>query len=169
MAATAPAPSRTCELTRLDPSTIVAELAALGLMEGQRVPDDFRLYEHVERTAPQGTFVLRTLTVIFNLETYDTFQAHAYHFGIRRWRHVSVGIRGSLQARLADQRALGRQREPGERSPAPLPDWYDLTHIAYGHWDELGFDPSAPVFQILPPPGSDYVNLAEALHLRQPA
>lgn len=167
IATKADAEATTCQLNRIDERIYLAELKALGLMEGHDVPDDFRAYHHIALN-DHGLSV-RELTVIYNTEVYDPFQAHAYHFGIRRWRHVSVGVRGSLQARLADQRAIGRQRGPGERSPVPLPDWYDLTHVAYGHWDEFGFDRSAPVYQILPPPGTDYLNIAEALHLRQPA
>lgn len=153
------------ELIRQDPRPVIDDLEALRLLSpgSPEVPPDMAIYYHESRD--------RTLTVIFNTDIYEAWQAHAYHFGVRRWRHVSVSVQGALRARLADQQAIGRAREGGERSPAPLPDWYDLTHIAYAHWAEFGFDPASPVFQLLPPPMADgsYLNIAEALHLRQPA
>lgn len=147
------------ELVLQDRQGVIDDLAALKLVSPAEVPPDMAIYYHDK------------LTVIFTTEQYDVWQAHAYHFGIRRWRHVSVSVQGALKVRLEDQRAIGRKREGGERSPAPLPDWYDLTHIAYAHWEDFGFDQGAPVFQLLPPPMVDgaYLNIAEALHLRQPA
>lgn len=152
------------ELIRLDHTVILDELRALGLVEAPEVPDDYRLYRHLP--GPEGG---RELTITYSTELHEITQAAFYHFGIRRWRHVGVGVKGQLQHRLADQKAIGRQRGPGERSPAPLPDWYELNHMAYGHWEDFGFDPSAPVWQILPPPDAPYLNVAEVLHLRQPA
>lgn len=129
-----------------------------------------RTFEHVELgEAFKGRrAVVKTLTVTLTLDVYTLEEAHTAMLGIRRWRHVAVGVRGSLQARLADQQAIGRKRAGGERSPAPLPDWYDLTHIAYSH-PELGFDSTRAVWQYLPPTSEPYLNIAEALHLCQPA
>lgn len=102
-------------------------------------------------------FVHGNLRVIVSNDRYSLREANATAFGIRLWRHVSVSV-------------LGWQRAPrakaGMRSEAPLPDWYDLTHLVYHH-PELGFDAGADVWQCLPPPDS-YNNLAEALHLLQP-
>jgi hypothetical protein len=117
------------------------------------------------------------LIVVMSIDEYTLEEAHVDNLGIRRWLHVSVSVEGQLQMRLADQRRIGRQRRPGERSPVPLPDWYDLNHIAREH-RELGFDPRRPIYQVLPPlhalipeqgdPLDRYANFAEALHLRQP-
>jgi hypothetical protein len=117
---------------------------------------DYRPYAHDD------------LIVIHSLDEYDLEEAFLNQFGIRRWRHVSVSVRGQWAAALADQRFLGRKRKGGERSPVPLPDWYDLTHLAYEHAAELGFNRLQAVWQYLPPPGEEYLNIAEALHLRQP-
>jgi hypothetical protein len=94
-------------------------------------------------------------------------EAHVRWFGIRNWWVMSVGVQGSLKARQADQRMLGRPRRPGERTPAPLPDWYDLTHLVYEH-PALGFDKNRDVIQVLPSIHETYVNYAESLHVRQP-
>ena len=51
----------------------------------------------------------------------------------------------------------------------PLPDWYELTHLAYEHAEELGFDPLQAVWQYLPGAAEPGLNIAEALHLRQPS
>lgn len=114
-----------------------------------------------------GAFTHGKLSVMLSVDVLNLEDANR-EFGVRRWRHISVSVIGQNAARLADQAAIGRQREAGERSPVPLPDWYDLTHIAYEHAAELRIDPTRAVYQVLPPPGSPYVNLAEALHLRQP-
>jgi hypothetical protein len=111
----------------------------------------------------------RELFVQVTVEVYDLEDAHARLFGIRKWRHASISVKGQLQARLADQRAIGRVRAPGERSPVPLPDWYELTHLAHEHPKELGFDPDWAVWQYLPGRNEMGLNIAEALHLRQPA
>jgi len=108
------------------------------------------------------------LIVIHSIDVYDLGDAYATQLGIRTWRHVSVSVAGQLQAALADQRFLGRKRRGGERSPVPLPDWYDLTHLVYQHGAELGFNRFQAVWQYLPPVGEEYLNIAEALHLRQP-
>lgn len=84
------------------------------------------------------------LFLIVSLDMMGLDEAHADMFGVRRWRHISVSVEG-------------------QRS---LPSWDDLTHLVYRH--NLGFDQSRDVLQFLPPP-SAYVNLAEALHLWQPA
>ena len=109
------------------------------------------------------------LHVIASLDEYDLEEAWLTQFGVRRWRHVSVSVAGQLQAAMLDQRLLGRKRRGGERSPVPLPDWYDLTHIAYEHAAEFGFNRAQAVWQYLPPVTEAYLNIAEALHLRQPA
>ena len=75
---------------------------------------------------------------------------------------------GQNAARLADQKRLGRPRSPGERSPVPLPDWYELAHLAYEHAAELGLDPSRATWQYLPGRGEEAINFSEALHWRQP-
>lgn len=108
------------------------------------------------------------LSVMMGRSHYSLESAFNDFFGIQNWIHVSVSVRGQLQARLKDKAKIGRARRGGERSPVPLPDWYDLTHIAYEH-PELGFNRFAPVYQYLPPPSADYLNIADALHLRQPA
>lgn len=109
----------------------------------------------------------KTLFITTSTDHYTVEEAHLRFLGYRTWHHVSVSVKGALYARLKDQQQIGRQREGGERSPAPLPDWYDLTHMAYIHGKELGFDTSQAVWQYLPPPGEDKLNIAEALHLRQ--
>ena len=110
----------------------------------------------------------RTLIVTTSTDHYSPETAHYSQLGIQTWHHISVSIQGALKARLKDQQKIGRQREGGERSPAPLPDWYDLTHMAYGHAKELGIDDTHAVWQYLPPPSEPKLNIAEALHLRQP-
>lgn len=111
----------------------------------------------------------KTLILNSHISVYSLEDAHIAFMGVRRWRTMSVGVKGSLQARLADAKAIGRGRGAGERSPAPLPDWYDLTHVVYEHARETGFDPTQPVWQLLPPPDWPYINFAESLHMRQPA
>lgn len=108
------------------------------------------------------------LHVILSVEDLSLEEAHERLLGIRRWRHISVSVIGQWQLAMEDIRTHGR-RGPGERSPVPLPDWYDLTHLAYDHATEFGFSPLVAVWQYLPPPSDPYVNFAEALHLRQPA
>lgn len=110
----------------------------------------------------------RILIVTVGITTYPVDEAFRFYMGITRWRTASVGVQGSLSARLADQVALGRIREPGERSGAPLPDWYDLTHVAYVHAAAIGFDPRQPIWQVLPSAEMGFINIAETLHLRQP-
>jgi len=110
----------------------------------------------------------RILIVGVSTDRYSVEEAHLRNFGIRTWHHISISVQGALKARLEDQKKIGRQREGGERSPAPLPDWYDLTHVAYNHAKEVGIDASQAVWQYLPPPTETKLNIAEALHLRQP-
>lgn len=145
-----------CRLVRadVDYTTLVPEIPP-------EIAGRFQLGHHIDRSG-------KVLTVILSIDEYSLEEAFRENLGIRRWLHVSVGVQGQWQARMADQRKIGRQRGPGERSPVPLPDWYDLTHIAYEH-PELGFDRTQAVYQVLPPPGDPhYVNFAEVLHLRQP-
>jgi hypothetical protein len=113
----------------------------------------------------------RELFLQLTVEKYRLEEVHERDlFGIRVWRHISVSVKGALDIRLADQKANGgRVRGPGERGPAPLPDWYELTHLAYGHAADLGFDPTRAVWQYLPGSREPGLNVAEALHLRQPA
>jgi hypothetical protein len=132
------------------PEAILPDLAAAGML-GRYQP-----FHHGRQI------------VVWSIDEHSLEEAWTDNLGIRRWLHVSVSIMGALDARLADQKRIGRQRRGGERSPAPLPGWYDLTHIAYGHATELGIDPTRGVWQYLPAPGESYLNLAEALHLRQP-
>jgi len=120
----------------------------------------YTMYRHGDRR--------RELLVSTSTDRYSVEEAHFRNFGIRTWHHVTVSVQGALKARLEDQKKIGRQREGGERSPAPLPDWYELTHIAYDHAKEVGFDASQAVWQYLPPPHETRLNVAEALHLRQP-
>jgi hypothetical protein len=109
----------------------------------------------------------RRLIVTLSVDHYTLEEAHLRYLGIQSWLHVCASVAGQLEARLKDQRRIGRQRDPGERSPVPLPDWYDLTHITYEH-PELGFDRTRDVYQIIPAPGGPYTNIVEALHLHQP-
>jgi len=111
---------------------------------------------------------MRTLIVVVSVDEFSLEDAFYHYMGVRRWQHISVSVKGSLDARLQDQKRIGRAREGGERSPAPLPDWYDLSHIAYVHARETGMDPNRPVWQYLPPSWEPRLNIAEALHLRQP-
>lgn len=148
------------ELVAIDLKFLLDDLASMGLVAPEEVPSDIKVWRH------PGD---RELSVISNTERYGLETANAFNFGITRWHHVSVAVIGQLAARLADQKAIGRQRAPGERSPAPLPDWYDLTHIAYEHCAEVGFDPEFPVWQFLPAHWMPALNIAEALHLRQPS
>ncbi|HEY6058634.1 MAG TPA: hypothetical protein VIV06_11410 [Candidatus Limnocylindrales bacterium] len=148
-----------CVLAPIDANGPLDELRYLGLWDGSELPEAFQTYLHREGN--------RTLIVTFSIDRVSLETMNEYGYTARRWRHVGVGVAGSLNARLADRRKLGRGRAPGERSPVPLPDWYDLTHVVYGH-PELGFDMTRPVFQLLPPPGAPYLNMAEVLHLRQP-
>lgn len=136
------------------------DLVALGLATPAEVA---RYTAYFHDSGPGKALIVVTSTDVFSLE-----EAHATQFGIPRWRHASISVVGALNARLEDQRRIGRVREGGERSPAPLPDWYDLTHVAYEHAAELGFDPHQPVWQYLPPLSEKRLNIAEALHLRQP-
>jgi hypothetical protein len=111
----------------------------------------------------------RLLIVTLSMDRYDLRDAHASQFGIRTWRHAAISVQGALKVRLEDQKRIGRQRRGGERSPAPLPDWYELSHLAYDHAVEVGFDPERAIWQYLPPSWEPKLNIAEALHLRQPA
>lgn len=131
------------------PAAMLRELEAAGML------DSYRIWTHGRQL------------VIHSIDRFTLEEAFRDQLGIRTWRHVSVSVAGALEARLADQKRIGRERRGGERSPAPLPDWYDLTHVAYAH-PELGFDPTRAVWQYLPPTGESYLNIAEALHLRQP-
>ena len=126
------------------------------------VPEDHRIFRHRQAGRP-------VLTVQSSIDRYDAAEAFLHWFGVRAWRAIGVGVSGQLQQRLVDQKRLGRQRGPGERSPVPLPDWYDLTHLVSVHGIFLGVDPDRPVWQYLPPSGEPYLNMAEVLHLRQPA
>jgi hypothetical protein len=121
-----------------------------------------RFWEHAEPGRP-------TLVVQYSVDQYTLEDAFRHFLSIRRWKHLSVSVRGQWAIAMADQREIGRKRRGGERSPTPLPDWYDLTHLAYQHGAEVGFDPRFAVWQYLPPPDEPYLNIAEALHLRQPA
>jgi hypothetical protein len=139
------------DLVRVEtPPAMRLELAAHGLD-----PDTYVNFRHGREI------------VVWSVDRLSLEDAHRDAFGIRVWLHISVSVQGALAARLADQKRIGRQRHGGERSPAPLPDWYALTHLAYDHPD-LGFDRTRGVWQYLPPPGASYLNVAEALHLRQP-
>lgn len=150
-----------------------ADLHSLGFIndaELELVARTFRVFRHGRpdrdniRQAP-GT---RELMVTVRTQRYSLDDAHAHWFGIRDWRTVVVSIQGQNEARLAEQRRLGRQLDPGERSSVPLPDWYELAHLIYEHPAELGLDPTRPVYQYLPAQDEEHVNFAEALHLRQP-
>jgi hypothetical protein len=157
-------------LIERDARPIVAELLAMGLVtEGELASHqiaDHRMFLHEGKVG--GKPGDRALGVQVTLETYDLEDAFLRTLGIRTWRHVSVSVIGQLQARLADQKVIGRVRRPGERSHVPLPDWYELCHIAYEHAAEVGFDPTAAVWQYLPGTLEPALNIAEALHLRQP-
>ena len=160
-------------LIQLDAQVLVDELLALGVVTreelARRRVADHRLFVHEGRYL--GEPGQRELAVQTTLERYELERANAETFGIVRWRHASISVRGQLQERLKDQKRIGRTRAGGERSPVPLPDWYELTHIVYEHAEELGFDPRQPVWQFLPAPAVPdmRLNIAEALHLRQPA
>ena len=143
---------------------MVADLIGEDRATAERFLSTHQAFDH--HPAQAGDHPLR---VIVGIETYDLEAAFLRTWGIRRWRHASVSVVGQLQRRLADQKRIGRERRPGERSPAPLPDWYDLTHLAYEHTAELGFDPNAAIVQYLPGRQEMALNIAEALHLRQPA
>lgn len=117
---------------------------------------------------PAGKPGERELQVTAGPEHYDLVRAHDAFFSIRDWQRIVISVHGALHVRLEDQRKIGRQRRGGERSPAPLPDWYELTHLVYEHGPELGLDPTRPTYQYLPGTGDEYLNIAEALHLRQP-
>lgn len=110
----------------------------------------------------------RLLIVTAGLQQHSLDEAHQWWMSIPKWQHMTVGVQGSLKARLQDQQMIGRKRGPGERTNVPLPDWYDLTHLIYEHGRELGFDPSTPIFQLFPSPDMEYINYAESLHVRQP-
>lgn len=152
------------------------DLIARGLLPPDIAAEAFathRMFRHGERGPgrdgkPLGKPGERTLTVTVSREHYEINTAFRHFFGVRDWQHAAVSVYGALHVRLEDQRAIGRERQAGERSPAPLPDWYELTHLVYDHGIELGFDLRQPVYQYFPALGEDYLNIAEALHLRQP-
>lgn len=145
---------------------IMSELVALGLATGNVKPEGMTIYHHGDRVGgPPGD---RLLIVTASLERYSLETAHEAWFSIRNWAKVVVSVGGALRLRLDDQLRIGRQRGGGERSPAPLPDWYELAHLVYEHGPELNLDPDFPVYQYLPGRLEPYLNVAEALHLRQP-
>lgn len=96
---------------------------------------------------PSGvqTFTHGPLLLIYDDHERHSLDEAAALFGVRDWRHMSVSVRGK------------------ER----LPSWDELTHLVYGDHPLLRWDRSRDVMQFLPPP-SDYVNIAEVLHLWQP-
>ena len=144
----------------MTPCTLVPEpLGHLGEFGDYAEAIGFRTYLHKAE---------RTLIVTVSRDRYSLEDAFANAFGIRDWQHVTVSVAGALRVRLADQRRTGRVRRGGERSPAPLPDWYELAHLAYDHPTELGLDPERPTYQYLPGRSEGSLNIAEALHLRQP-
>ena len=100
--------------------------------------------QRLDDFGPAATYRHGRLFLICSLDVMGLEEAHAHMFGVNRWRHISVSVAG--------QRALAT--------------WDDLTHLVYSH--DLGFDQKRDVLQFLPPP-STYVNVAEALHLWQPA
>lgn len=157
-------------LVAVDMRTHLDELLALGVVTKEELAAhayvDHRGFLHEGKMG--GKPGERLLIVQTTLEMYDLEDAFRRTLGIRKWRHVSVSVKGALDIRLADQKVIGRRRRPGERSPAPLPDWYELTHIAYDHAAELGLDPDFAVWQYLPGRLEPGLNIAEALHLRQP-
>lgn len=150
---------------------VMADLIRRGLADPADFDNliDFRTFRH----GPQRKVITvpgdRELIVTKSRERYSLDVAHTSWFGIRLWTKVVVSVAGALEARLADQKRIGRQRRGHERSPAPLPDWYELTHLVYEHGQELGLDPVRPVYQYLPGADEPYLNVAEALHLRQPS
>ncbi|MGV0985029.1 MAG: hypothetical protein ACOYB2_10770 [Limnohabitans sp.] len=158
-------------LTPFDMAPLIENMLALGVVTPEELARrDFREHRAYRHEGPIGGKPgKRQLVVQVSVEVYDLEDSFARLFGIRKWRHASVSVKGALDIRLADQRQIGRKRRPGERSPAPLPDWYELTHLAYGHAAELGFDPDWAVWQYLPGRFEQGLNIAEALHLRQPA
>lgn len=104
-----------------------------------------------------GSVVFRHghLNVIYtDHERHSLAEANAM-FGVRDWRHMSVSLVGwqTMSTNMAGE--------------MPLPSWYDLTHLVYGDHPQIRFDRTREVMQFLPPP-SEYVNVAEALHLWQP-
>lgn len=167
-----------CELVEITDEAVSGATPELrALVEDARERIGMRTFRHTESEAETMARAVaaggrktspRILTVTLTVENHDLEDAHLNLLGIRRWRHVGVGVYGSLQARLRDHAKIGRKRRPGERAPVPLPDWFDLSHIVYDH-PELGFDRTRAVWQYLPPPTEEYLNIAEVLHLRQPA
>lgn len=165
------------DLIRIDNSAALEELGALGLIPAhvvEQAKSTFQTYLHGGarpwdwRRNVQQPPGLRELSVTCSTDRYPLEEANAERFGIALWRHVTVSVRGQLQARLDEQRRLGRPREPGERSSVPLPDWYELAHLVYEHAEDLGLDPARGTWQYLPGLDDDKLNIAEALHLRQP-
>ncbi len=110
----------------------------------------------------------KRLNVILTIDEHSLQEAFTTMFGIRRWRHISVSVQGSLKISMKDREKIGRPRAGGERTPAPLPDWYDLTHLWKHHGAELGFSRLQATWQYLPGDSDPYLNVAEALHLLQP-
>ena len=95
----------------------------------------------------------RLVVIYTDHERHSLDEANAT-FGIRDWRHLSVSVFRHTELSLVD-------------GHPPLPTWYELSHLVYGDHAEFTWDKARDVLQFLPPP-SDYVNIAEALHLWQP-
>lgn len=155
------------ELSAEQVEAVYADLAVLGLLEsGDRERmSTYRIWRHGSGRGGPGK---RELSITTSIDRYDLETAHEFWFGVTRWAHVTVSVLGQAKLRLDDQRRIGRVREPGERSPVPLPDWYELGHLVYEHDMMLGLDRRRAIYQFFPPVGSPYLNISEALHLRQP-
>lgn len=170
------------ELAGADVNQLIGELVSMGLVTEEELVGRgvMRTFRHgtappvLKGTAERpiavniGRVGERELTITTSRERMNLERAFESFFSIRDWQRVVVSVYGALWARIQDQRQIGRQRGPGERSPAPLPDWYELNHLVYEHGAELGLDPDRPVYQYLPSRLEPYLNVAEALHLRQP-
>lgn len=165
---------------RVDSLSELVEMGLIDPIQAARAAATFRTFLHgtvaprlsgtVER--PRHVAIAkpgeRVLQVTVSLERYELETAHRAWFSIRDWARAVVSVRGALWARIQEQERLGRERLPGERTSAPLPDWYELSHLVYDHGAELGFDPTRPIYQYFPGLDEPRLNIAEALHLRQP-
>jgi hypothetical protein len=118
----------------------------------------------VKIDAPGLTALLGDSSVVYQHDTVNViYTDHERHsldeanrlFGVRDWRHMSVSLIG--------WQYLGSN----SKGEMPLPTWYELSHLVYGEHPELSWDRKRDVLQFLPPP-SEYVSIAEALHLWQP-